>query len=85
MYSEWGEIMIIKMKPKISLDELLLRIEYAEHEEIDPIIDALQRRYQRLFPDWEVAFLSMPTGNAENRQKQARLMIEFIEKNWLKP
>ena len=52
--------MIIKMKPKISLDELLLRIEYAEHEEMDPIIDTLQRRYRRLFPDWEVAFLSVP-------------------------
>ena len=77
--------MIIKMKPKISLDELLLRIEHAEHEEIDPIIDVLQRRYRRLFPDWEVAFLSVPAGNGENRRKQARLMIEFIEENWLKP
>ena len=85
MYPEGGQIMIIKMKPKISLDELLLRIEYAEHEEIDPIIDALRQRYRRLFPDWEVAFLSVPAGNAENRQKQARLLIEFIEKNWLKP
>lgn len=77
--------MIIKMKPKITLDELLLRIEYAEHEEIDPIIDALQRRYRRLFPDWEAAFLSVPTGNPENQRKQAQLMIKFIENNWLKP
>ena len=72
------------MEPKISLDELILRIEYAEHEEIDPIIDALQRRYTRLFPDWEVAFLSVPTGSEEAMKAQGQLLIEFIEKQWLK-
>ena len=77
--------MIIKMEPRISLDELLLRIEYADHKEIDAIIDALQSRYRRLFPDWEVAFLSVPTGNPENQRKQARLLIEFIQSNWLNP
>ena len=76
--------MIIKMESRISLDELLLRIEYAEHEEIDPIIDALQRRYIRLFPDWEVAFLSVPTGSEEAMKAQGQLLIEFIEKRWLK-
>ena len=74
---------IMKLGPRISLEELLLRIEYAEHEEIDPIIDALQRRYSRLFPDWEVVFLSMPTGDPEKRRKQAQLTIEFIQNHWL--
>ena len=75
--------MILKMKPRIPLDELIQRIEYAEHEEIDPIIDALQRRYMRLFPDWEVAFLSVPTGSAEAKQAQGKLLIEFIQNKWL--
>lgn len=72
--------MIYKMKPKISLEELIDRIEAADHDEIDAIIDALQSRYKRLFPDWEVAFLSVP-GN--NRREQARLLIEFIQKHYL--
>lgn len=80
-----GICMIIKMKSKISLEELLLRIEYAEYEEMDPIIDTMRRRYSRLFPEWEVAFLSVPSGDGENRRKQAKLLIEFIENNWLKP
>lgn len=46
--------MIIKKKSHISTDELIHRIEYADDSEIDAIIDALQRRYKRLFPDWEV-------------------------------
>lgn len=75
--------MIIEMEPRISLEELLLRIEYAAPEEIDAIIDALQARYKRLFPDWEVAFLSVSTGNPENQREQARLMIDFIQNNWL--
>ena len=76
--------MIVKIKPGISLEKLLLRIEYAEHEEIDPIMDALQRRYKRLFPDWEIVFLSVPTENEEATKKQGRLMIEFIQNHWLK-
>lgn len=76
--------MIIKMEPKITLDELIDRIEYADHDEIDPIIDALQRRYTRLFPDWDVVFLSAPTGSEEALKQQGQLMIDFIEKHWLK-
>jgi len=75
--------MIVKMKPRISLEELIHRIEYAEHEEIDPIINALQRRYRRLFPDWDVVFLSTPTGSPEAMREQANLMIEFIRKHYL--
>lgn len=71
-------------KPKgIPLTELIERIESASQEEIDAIIDALQNRYKRLFPEWEVAFLSVPTGNPENRKEQARLLIEFIQQHWL--
>ena len=76
--------MILNMKPRISLDELILRIEYAEHEEIDPIIDALQRRYERLFPDWEVVFLSVPTGSEEAQRAQGKQLIAFIQNKWLK-
>ena len=47
--------------PGISLEDVLYRIEYADSLEIDEMIDALQKRYNRLFPGWEVMFLSMKT------------------------
>lgn len=72
--------MIYKMKPKISLEELIAGIEAADHEEMDAIIDALQSRYKQLFPDWEVAFLSLPR---ENRREQARLLMDFIQTHYL--
>lgn len=71
-------------KPKgIPLADLIDRIESAGHEELDAIIDALQSRYKQLFPEWEVAFLSVPTGNPEDRKEQAKLLIEFIQRHWL--
>ena len=75
--------MILKMEPRNSLEELIQRIEYADSGEIDAIVGALKRRYKQLFPDWEVAFLSVPTGSKEAKQEQSRLLIEFIQHNWL--
>ncbi len=75
--------MLIKMESRISLEELLLRIESTDHDEIDAIIDALQSCCKRLFPDWEVVFLSMPTGNPENRREQGKLLIAFIQNYFL--
>lgn len=75
--------MIIKLGHQIPLEDVLYRIEYADHEEIDAMIDAVQRRYSRLFPDWEVSFLSMPTGSREAQIEQGKLLIEFIQKNYL--
>lgn len=72
--------MLIQMKTKISLEELISRIEVADHEEMDAILDALQSRYKHLFPDWEVTFLSVPR---ENRREQARFLMEFIQKHYL--
>lgn len=48
------------MKQHISKEALIQRIEYADGMEIDEIINAIQRRYNRLYPDWEVVMLSLP-------------------------
>ena len=59
----------------IKLEELLHRIEYAECEEIDPIIDAIQRRFRRLCPGWEVVFQAYPVKEPENcRKPQIKLL-----------
>lgn len=75
--------MIIKMESPISLEELLLRIEYADHHEIDEIINALQRRYRRLFPDWDVMFLSVHSGNKKECAQQVELLIQSLKKQYL--
>lgn len=72
--------MTIHKSRDITLEELVERIDSAGHGEIDAIIDALQSRYKRLFPDWEVAFLSVPR---KNRLEQAQLLIDFIQKHYL--
>ena len=66
---------------EITLEQLIHRIHNCDTKELDPICDALQRRYSVLFPDWEVVFLSMPGGNPENRREQGLRLIEFIQKH----
>ncbi len=75
--------MILKLGKEIPLEDVLHRIEYADHEEIDAMIHAVQRRYKRLFPDWEVTFLSMPLGNEREKRAAARELIRFFQKNYL--
>ena len=67
--------------PGISLEDVLYRIEYADSLEIDEMIDALQKRYNRLFPGWEVMFLSMKTGDENEIRESAQRMIDFIRRH----
>lgn len=70
-----------KCQTEITLEQLLYRIRNCDATELDPICDAVQRRYSVLFPDWEVVFLSMPGGSPENRREQGRRLIEYIQKH----
>ena len=47
-------------------------MEYADGYEIDQLLNALRRRYQRLYPDWEVLFISRP------KQSQEEQHLEFL-------
>lgn len=56
----------------ISTKRLIKRMEYADGYEIDELLNALRRRYQRLYPDWEVLFISRP------KQSQEEQRLEFL-------
>ena len=60
------------------LEEVLAYIEDADALEIDPILNAITRRYCRLFPDWDILFLSLPR-EPEQRKHQLEQMLEHIK------
>ena len=59
---------------------MLKKIERSDDDEIMQIIQAVQRRYEVLFPDWEVSFLSLPIEPVE-RKRQLDLFCDFILKH----
>ena len=50
-----------------SLDEVLIKIEQANDLEINEIIQSVIRRYNAVFPDWEIVFLSLPLQPQERK------------------
>ena len=66
----------------MELADVLRKIEQANDEEINDIIEAVIHRYQICYPGWEVLFLSMPKCDGEERKKQADELIAFVRK-WM--
>ena len=60
----------------ISTKRLIKRIGNADGYEIDEVLDALHRRYQKLYPDQEVIFLSLPRKDRQERRRR----IAFLQK-----
>ncbi len=58
------------MKAEITLKQLVARVESCSADEVDAVIDALQRRYRRLYPGWEVIFEAYPMKRSENHRNQ---------------
>ena len=52
---------------EILLSDLLDRIYCAKAEELNPIIEAVTERFSEIWPDWELATLSIPGHTAEAR------------------
>ena len=63
--------------------DMLTRIEEADDCEISEIIRAVIRRYQRVFPDWEVVFYSLPKADEIQRRASIDGLIDMLnrEKN----
>lgn len=76
--------MIIEFEHKIPLEDVLRRIEYANGGEIDEMLLAVQNRYSRLFPDWEVWLLSIHSGNESECCRQVENLIEHLNRVYLK-
>ena len=63
------------------LDEALAgvldRISHADDIEINEIIQAVIRRYQRVYPGWEVVFLALPKNDPEERKRLLESILAF--------
>lgn len=74
------EIVMLKYLRKISLSIVLKAIENFDDPQLNEIIQAVIRRYQTLFPDWDVMFLSL-SRNPEERRKQLDLTVDFLNRH----
>ena len=66
----------------MELADVLRKIEQANDEEINDIIEAVIHRYQICYPGWEVLFLSLPKYDGEERKKQADELSAVVRK-WM--
>ena len=58
---------------------ILTGIENANDHEIGDIIRAVIKRYKKLFPAWQVIFLSVPLDNEKERMESIEQMLEFLK------
>lgn len=65
------------MTNDIALTEILSYIENANDDQINQLLDAVSRRYRRLFPEWDIIFLSLPMEPAE-RNHQLEWMLHQL-------
>lgn len=63
-----------------AISSFLQTIEQANDLEISEILKAVIRRYRKIHPDWEVAFLSLPTNNPKERRKILRRSMAMFRK-----
>ena len=75
--------MFLKEKSDMTLDALLGRIEQADPEELNAILEALRRRYSQVAPRWEVAVITVPAIGIQGRKEQAEALLAFIRKHYL--
>lgn len=58
---------------------LLDKIERAEDCEMTEIMKSVIRRYETLFPGWEIMFLSIPKTDEEERKRTIDLLIRYLQ------
>lgn len=64
----------------MTLEQVLAYIDAADDDEINQIIDALTVRYRQVYPDWEVAFLSLPRHDRKRRREILEFALKYDEK-----
>ena len=67
------------VRKKRDLPYILNWIKTADDYEISHMILAIVKRYSKVYPDWEVMFLSLPK-DPEERREQLVLMMEMLQK-----
>lgn len=61
----------------MTLEALLIRLAQADADEIQVCLDVLFARYEELFPDWEIHYLSLL--KAPDRSRQIDRVIAMLE------
>ena len=63
--------------------DMLFCIEYisrCENDSLEAIAWAVVNRYAQLYPDYEVALVSLPIGDASERARSIENLLEYVEK-----
>lgn len=58
---------------------ILQYINQADYTDLNEFIQAIVRRYHRLFPDFDIVFLSMPKGDEAQRETALRQALQMPE------
>ena len=64
----------------LELNDILTQIAFAEEGELSKIVQAVVKRYDVLFPEEEVHFLSLPAKDRAAQASILRRTAELIEK-----
>jgi len=65
---------------EINLEELLDRIYEASAEELNPILNAVTERFSELWPQWELATLSVQGRDRQNLADAMQKSIDLLGK-----
>lgn len=63
------------------LAQLLGCIDQADSAEIGRIVGHAMDRYRELFPEYDIAVLSLPKAPGEARRQTVERVLEFLEQN----
>lgn len=64
--------------------EILEKIRRADDAEINEIIEAVTLRYQEVYPDWEVMFLSLPRNDPDACLRKLDQIADFVRRHTYK-
>lgn len=62
------------------MEQILHKIEQASDAQITEIIQAVIRRYGRVYPNDEICFLSLPRDDPQERRRILDAAVELLRK-----
>lgn len=65
----------------LTLTAVLSKIRQADDLEINEIIQAVIGRYEAVFPDWEVMFLSLPKNDPAERSRSIEAIYALLKQH----
>lgn len=60
---------------------LLKRIQKADDKEMNEIIHSILKRYRTVYPDWDVAFLSLPKDDTKKRAALLNAILDSLREH----